>query len=104
MAGFYSEFSKKYNYYAQPEGKDPLGKVFGLYKYGLLSSTFITVYDSFLLSNCQNAVQFFNTAGFYFVPIAGMCLSYSTVTYALTHLRGDDAWNGVIGGIYYKMY
>ncbi|KAJ8681541.1 hypothetical protein QAD02_017333 [Eretmocerus hayati] len=97
---FYVDFLNKYQYFRSPDGTDPVHKIMGLTKIGWLASGYLTLIDTCLITRTRNAAQFFNTAGFYFVPITGMCLTFSTVTYAMTNLRKkDDHWNYVAGAL-----
>ncbi|OXU18890.1 hypothetical protein TSAR_016865 [Trichomalopsis sarcophagae] len=91
---------EKFNYYDKPEGEDPIGKIMGLAKYGILTGGFLTIYDACMYSQCANAAQFFNTAGYWMLPITGMCVTFSAVTYTATNLRKkDDKINYVLGAL-----
>lgn len=95
---------EKFHYYDKPEGEDPIGKIMGLTKYGILTGGFFTFYDACMISQCTNAAQFFNTAGYWMLPITGMCVTFSAVTYAATNIRKkDDKINYVLGGIYFPV-
>ncbi|XP_014213889.1 uncharacterized protein LOC106643318 [Copidosoma floridanum] len=89
---------ENYQYYNAPEGQDPLGKIVGFGKWGFTSGAMAGLFDAVLISKCQNASQFFNTAGFWVVPMTGMCVTFSSVTYLMNKVRGvDDHINYVAG-------
>lgn len=96
---------EEFQYYAKPEGQDPVNKLMGLAKYGIINGTFISVIDACLYSKCQNTPQFLNTFGYWVVPMTGICLAFSAITYISTSIRGkDDKWNYVFGGIELFVY
>lgn len=89
----------KFDYYAKPEGQDPVNKLMGLAKYGIATGLYCTLVDWTMYSHCTTTLQVLNTAGYWVVPCVGMCAAFSSVTYAATTLRKkDDIWNYVFGG------
>lgn len=97
-SGLLEYLEKNYSYYNAPEGEDPVGKIVGLGKYGFFAGGFIGIYDAVLWSHCRNTLQFLNTAAYWVVPMTGICVTFSAVTYTLTNLRKkDDKWNYFAG-------
>ncbi|KAL7300202.1 hypothetical protein TKK_0007045 [Trichogramma kaykai] len=91
---------ENFGYFDKPDGQDPIGKILGLAPYGVVTGTWCTLFDACLVSHCTNAKQFLNTAGYWMVPLTGMCLAFSGVTYVSTKIRKkDDKVNYVLGAL-----
>lgn len=95
----FTEIFRKFNYYAEPEGHDPLNKVVGVAKYGAYTGLFLGGFDIMLVSKTTTLYDSVRCLGFYMVPLMGMGAAFASTTYIATNLRGkDDPWNYVIGG------
>ncbi|XP_057324283.1 uncharacterized protein LOC130666952 [Microplitis mediator] len=87
-------------YYDQPEGKDPVGKLWGINKYAIASALFFGTTDAVVLSQAKNIAETANILGYYFVPFMGLASAFAGVTYIATDLRGkDDKWNYAAGAV-----
>lgn len=90
---------KNFQYYDKPEGQDPINKLLGVSKYGLMTGSSIAIFDGIFYSSCKTTLQALNTWGFWTVPLTSMGLAFASVTYISTNVRGkDDLTNYMLGG------
>lgn len=88
----------KFDYYAQPEGHDPLNKLMGISKYAVATGTFIGMTDILMKSKTTTLYDSSRCLGFWIIPLTGMGCAFASTTYMATNLRGkDDPFNYVIG-------
>lgn len=104
--GLITYLLENYDYYAKPEGQDPMGKIIGLGTHGLVTGLFIGITDATLKSHViavhkpVHIPSFLNCMGYWMVPLTGMCVAYSTVTYIATNVRNKrDHFNLILGGL-----
>lgn len=87
-------------YYDKPEGKDPIGKVWGLNKYAIALAVGWTAVDSFYITQAITPLHVAQNFGYYLFPLTGLATTFSCVTYISTNLRGkDDRLNYVMGAM-----
>lgn len=92
-------FFDKFDYYAKPEGQDPLNKIVGVSKYCAFTGILIGTNDIIAISKTKTFYDSARCLGFWVVPLTGMGCAFASTTYIATNLRGkDDPWNYVIGG------
>ncbi|XP_034940188.1 uncharacterized protein ND-B14.7 [Chelonus insularis] len=88
------------NYYDSPEGTDPIGKLWGVNKYAVVTGIATTSYDCLAISHAQNIREVANVAGFWFAPLIGCATAFASVTYMATDIRKkDDKINYVLGAL-----
>ena len=93
------EFSKRFNYYAKPEGHAPLEKIIGCAKYGVVAGIGIGIHDVFMYSKTERMIDSLRCFGYWVLPLTGMATAFASTTYLATNLRGkDDQLNYVLGG------
>ncbi|XP_051159274.1 NADH dehydrogenase [ubiquinone] 1 alpha subcomplex subunit 11 [Leptopilina boulardi] len=91
-------FFDKFDYYAKPEGQDPLNKIVGVSKYCAFTGILIGTNDIIAISKTKTFYDSARCLGFWVVPLTGMGCAFASTTYIATNLRGkDDPWNYVIG-------
>lgn len=95
----------KPDYYDSPEGQNPWEKIWGLSKYAVATTMGMSIMDCFYITQCRNAVEVLNCTAFWGVPLVSMAVTFSSMTFMATNIRGkDDKVNYAIGGINSKLF
>lgn len=94
-----------YRYYAAPEGTDPLGKLVGLCKYGVIAGLVTSTLDCTLLEpHRPNLAAVANNVAFWTIPLTGMCAAFASTAYIAASVRKkDDSLNYILGCKYMVM-
>ncbi|XP_015428785.1 PREDICTED: uncharacterized protein LOC107185585 isoform X1 [Dufourea novaeangliae] len=87
-------------YFAKPDGEDPLGKIQACLYPCIKLSMLASVHDVLLRSNCKTFAHAGQRVAFWMVPSAVVGTIFPSIVYMSTRLRGkDDSINHAMGAL-----